>query len=64
MAELSVHNPLKVLHAHLEMNKERKFGFIGISNYELDLAKMSRFLVIYREDPDEKELQKTSIKIY
>jgi hypothetical protein len=38
---------LKVLHAKLETNV-KKIGFIGISNWELDAAKMSRFLVISR----------------
>ncbi len=28
-------------------------GFIGISNYELDSAKMSRFLVLAHTEPDQ-----------
>ena len=31
LAELSKHNPLKVLHNHLEL-ENREVGFVGISN--------------------------------
>jgi len=39
-------------------------AFIGISNWELDAAKMSRFLVIARSNPDENEIKDTAFKIY
>jgi len=39
-------------------------AFIGISNWELDAAKMSRFLVIARSNPDENEIKDTALKIY
>jgi len=39
-------------------------GFIGISNYKLDLAKMSRTLVLARGDPPQKKLESTCIKLY
>lgn len=63
LAEVSVHNPLKVLHAHLETN-HNPLGFIGISNWSLDAAKMSRFLVISRPLPDDKDLKDTAAKIF
>jgi hypothetical protein len=48
---MSVHNPLKVLHSHLEVNRTN-IAFIGISNWELDAAKMGRFMVVSRPQPD------------
>jgi len=63
LAELSVHNPLKVLHAKLEVNKT-EIAFIGISNWELDASKMARFLVINRPIPDEVDLSDTAEKIF
>lgn len=63
LAELSVHNPLKVLHSRLEVNKT-KVAFIGISNWELDASKMARFLVINRPLPDEYDLIDTAEKIF
>jgi hypothetical protein len=43
LAELSPHNPLKVLHSKLE---HPKFPFIGISNWKLDASKMNRVIDI------------------
>jgi hypothetical protein len=43
LAELSPHNPLKVLHAELEVENNR-YGFVGISNWRLDALKMNRAL--------------------
>jgi hypothetical protein len=63
LAEKSIHNPLKVLHSRLETNK-KDLAFIGISNWELDAAKMSRFLVISRSNPDENEINFTALAIY
>jgi hypothetical protein len=52
LAEKSPHNPLKVLHSKLEINNEENdVSFIGISNYALDLSKMSRFLILNRDSP-------------
>lgn len=62
LAEMSVHNPLKVLHSHLEVNRTN-VAFIGISNWELDAAKMGRFMVVSRPLPDDKELRDTAEKI-
>jgi hypothetical protein len=39
LAELSPHNPLKVLHSMLE---PPEIPFIGISNWTLDASKMNR----------------------
>lgn len=58
-----MHNPLKVLHAKLEVNKT-EIAFIGISNWELDASKMARFLVINRPIPDEVDLTDTAEKIF
>jgi len=57
-----VHNPLKVLHSKLEDASEQ-VCFIGISNWELDLAKMSRFLVIERSTPKTNDLEETAFEI-
>jgi hypothetical protein len=59
LAELSIHNPLKVLHAELEVD-QKKVAFIGISNWELDASKMARFLVIHRPIPDALDLIDTA----
>ena len=56
LAELSVHNPLKVLHEQLEM-EECRFGFVGLSNLRLDASKMSRVLYVACIDPDVEDLQ-------
>ena len=48
LAEKSKHNPLKVLHSKLEFHNPNPIAFIGISNDELDAAKMSRFMVLNR----------------
>ena len=48
LAELSPHNPLKVLHAFLE---EFKIGFVGISNWALDDSKRNRGINLSKPDP-------------
>lgn len=49
LAELSEHNPLKVLHALLEPEFESdRVAFIGISNWSLDASKMNRGITISR----------------
>jgi hypothetical protein len=58
IAELSIHNPLKVLHGHLEI-EECRFGFVGISNWRLDASKMNRALYIACLDPDDEDLEFT-----
>ena len=71
LAELSLHNPLKVLHGLLDSNdneaevkEDFKIAFIGISNWRLDASKMNRGLYLARPDPDKKDLEFTAISIY
>uniref|UniRef100_UPI00398E3990 E3 ubiquitin-protein ligase rnf213-alpha-like isoform X1 n=2 Tax=Pristiophorus japonicus TaxID=55135 RepID=UPI00398E3990 len=63
LAEDSPKMPLKTLHPLLEDGcidddplKHKKVGFIGISNWALDPAKMNRGIFVSRGDPDRKEL--------
>ena len=66
LAEHSPHNPLKVIHSELEydLNEEgKKISFLGVSNWSLDSAKMNRGLSIDIPDPNEKDIQTTSITI-
>ncbi|CAF3763739.1 unnamed protein product, partial [Rotaria sp. Silwood1] len=62
LAELSPHNPLKVLHAELEVDNS-KYGFVGVSNWRLDASKMNRALYLSTPDPDVKDLQLTGLTI-
>ncbi|CAF2688686.1 unnamed protein product [Rotaria sp. Silwood2] len=62
LAELSPHNPLKVLHAELEVENS-KYGFVGVSNWRLDASKMNRALYLSTPDPDVKDLQLTGLTI-
>uniref|UniRef100_A0AAQ5Y0G2 RING-type E3 ubiquitin transferase n=1 Tax=Amphiprion ocellaris TaxID=80972 RepID=A0AAQ5Y0G2_AMPOC len=63
LAEDSPKMPLKTLHPLLEEGciddeplQHKKVGFIGISNWALDPAKMNRGIFVSRGDPDEREL--------
>lgn len=56
LAELSPHNPLKVLHPLLEDPKS-KIAFFGISNWTLDLSKMNRLVYLARPDMSLNDLQ-------
>ncbi|XP_026181025.1 E3 ubiquitin-protein ligase rnf213-alpha-like isoform X2 [Mastacembelus armatus] len=63
LAEDSPKMPLKTLHPLLEEGciddeplPHKKVGFIGISNWALDPAKMNRGIFVSRGDPDKKEL--------
>ncbi|XP_074936539.1 E3 ubiquitin-protein ligase rnf213-alpha-like, partial [Phalacrocorax aristotelis] len=68
LAEDSPDMPLKTLHPLLEdgciddENPEayKKVGFVGISNWALDPAKMNRGLLIIRTEPSKEELVKTA----
>ncbi|XP_009952271.1 PREDICTED: E3 ubiquitin-protein ligase RNF213-like [Leptosomus discolor] len=68
LAEDSPEMPLKTLHPLLEdgcvddENPEpyQKVGFVGISNWALDPAKMNRGLLVFRTDPDKEDLIKTA----
>lgn len=63
LAEDSPKMPLKTLHPLLEEGcidddplPHKKVGFIGISNWALDPAKMNRGIFVSRGDPDDREL--------
>ncbi|XP_038557039.1 E3 ubiquitin-protein ligase rnf213-alpha [Micropterus salmoides] len=67
LAEDSPKMPLKTLHPLLEEGciddeplPHKKVGFIGISNWALDPAKMNRGIFVSRGDPDERELIKSA----
>lgn len=71
LAEDSPTMPLKTLHPLLEggyiddeeQKDSKKVGFIGISNWSLDPAKMNRGILLLRTSPDEGELIKTANEI-
>jgi hypothetical protein len=58
LAEIAESNPLKVLHSRLE-DRDMKVGFIGLSNWKLDLSKMNRVIYVARPDMDSEDLYKT-----
>ncbi|CAF1490875.1 unnamed protein product, partial [Adineta ricciae] len=58
LAELSPHNPLKVLHAELEV-ENNQYGFVGISNWRLDASKMNRALYLSAPEPTVEDLELT-----
>ncbi|KAM6240959.1 E3 ubiquitin-protein ligase rnf213-alpha-like [Porphyrio hochstetteri] len=68
LAEDSPDMPLKTLHPLLEdgcvddENPEpyKKVGFVGISNWALDPAKMNRGLLVIRTEPSKEELVRTA----
>ncbi|XP_055559911.1 E3 ubiquitin-protein ligase rnf213-alpha-like isoform X6 [Falco cherrug] len=68
LAEDSPDMPLKALHPLLEdgcvddENPEpyKKVGFVGISNWALDPAKMNRGLLVFRTEPSKEELVNTA----
>lgn len=65
LAEISPHNPLKVLHSKLETSddSELRYAVIGISNWSLDASKMSRVIQLSRPEPDASELFETATEI-
>lgn len=71
LAEDSPTMPLKTLHPLLEggyINDEEqkdsmRVGFIGISNWSLDPAKMNRGILLLRTSPDEDQLIETAKEI-
>ncbi|XP_067411298.1 E3 ubiquitin-protein ligase rnf213-alpha-like isoform X2 [Emydura macquarii macquarii] len=68
LAEDSPEMPLKTLHPLLEdgcvddeaPESYKKVGFVGISNWALDPAKMNRGLLVFRTDLNKEELVKTA----
>ncbi len=57
LAEISKHNPLKVLHKIME---PPEVAIVGISNWDLDDAKMNRAIILQRPEPNEEDLYKTA----
>ena len=62
LAELSPHNPLKVLHSELEIETCRH-GFVGLSNWRLDASKMNRAVYLCCPDLSLDDLKTTAISI-
>lgn len=61
LAEIAPSNPVKVIHAELELDQqEEQVSFIGISNWALDASKMNRGVFLARADPDEEDLIETA----
>ena len=66
LAEYSPYNPLKIIHSELEYDLNEgdyKIAFVGISNWELDAAKMNRGIFISIPEPDEEDTINTSLTI-
>jgi hypothetical protein len=65
LAEVSPHNPLKVLHALLETRdgSALPYAVVGISNWSLDAAKMNRAVLLSRPDPTVDDLIETAVEI-
>ena len=66
LAEHSPHNPLKVIHSELEYDQnegDKKIAFVGISNWNLDAAKMNRGISISIPEPDEEDNKETAFTI-
>ena len=65
LAEISRHNPLKVLHSLLEPDGRLHpdVAVVGISNWSLDASKMNRGIHLSRPDMDEDELFETGMSI-
>ena len=69
IADESENNPLKVLHSKLDENSydnkklNKKFAFIGLSNWTLDASKINRTIYSVVPAPDEEYLTKTEREI-
>ena len=66
LAEHSPNNPLKVIHSELEYDQnenEKQVAFVGISNWNLDAAKMNRGISISIPEPDEEDNKETAFTI-
>jgi hypothetical protein len=74
LAEISRSNPLKVLHAKLELHDldraaegvegGERLAVVGMSNWCLDASKMNRALHIARPEPDAAQLLLTAQAIF
>ena len=66
LAEHSPNNPLKVIHSELEYDQnedDKQVAFVGISNWNLDAAKMNRGISISIPEPDEEDNKETAFTI-
>ena len=70
VCDLSPHNPLKVLHKYLDLQRDKELknmndrvSFIGLSNWKLEPAKNNRTLYLARLPPDKEELEKIAVEI-
>ena len=66
LAEHSPNNPLKVIHSELEYDQnedDKQVAFVGISNWNLDAAKMNRGISISIPEPDEEDNKETAYTI-
>jgi len=57
LAEISPHNPLKVLHSLLE---PPRVATVGLSNWSLDASKMNRVINLSRTEPNEEDLKESA----
>ena len=73
LAEDSSKMPLKVLHSLLDntsncigqtQDPHSKVGFVGISNWALDPAKLNRGIFVTRCDPSVDDLEKTALALF
>eukprot|EP01084_Bolivina_argentea_P066629 121472_1 len=60
LAERSITRPLDTLHTLLE---HPKIGFVGLSNWQLDSAKMNRVVLHNVLPPNQQDLKETAQKI-
>lgn len=60
LAEISPHNPLKVMHSLLE---PPRVATVGISNWSLDASKMNRVINLSRTEPSEDDLLQSAFEI-
>ena len=63
LAEISINNPLKIIHYLLEKDSEESVPFLGISNWKLDAAKINRAVNLSITDYDLNDLEETAIAI-
>ena len=63
LSENAINNPLKVLHSLLE-DISTGLAFIGISNWELDAAKMNRGIFLARADLTKDDLKITASVVF
>ena len=66
LAEHSKFNPLKTIHAELELDENdinKKISFVGISNWSLDASKMNRGIHISIPDLDREDNIETALTI-